>query len=181
MKHARHITLPAGFVAGGVHCGIKTTDQEDLSIIAAQCDASVAIVTTRNQVVGAPILWCRTILPRGYGKARGIVINSGCSNVCNGAPGLRDAETMARETAKRLGAATKKILVASTGVIGRRLPMTKVRSGIAKAARRLGLDVPRQMLHAARIKFTHPATAKPVEITAPLPDDFQTVLATLRA
>ncbi len=138
MKHARHITLPAGFIAGGVHCGIKTTDQEDLSIIAAECDASVAIVTTRNQVVGAPILWCRTILPRGYGKARGIVINSGCSNVCNGAPGLRDAKTMARETAKRLGATPEKILVASTGVIGRRLPMTKVRSGIAKAAAKLG-------------------------------------------
>ena len=49
-----------------------------------------------------------------------------------------------------------------------------------KAARRLGLDVPRQMLHAARIKFTHPATAKPVEITAPLPDDFKAVLAALR-
>ncbi len=77
MSRVRHITLPGGFSAGAVHCGIKSTDQEDLTILACEADASVAIMTTTNQVVGAPVLWLRRIFPRGCGKARGIVVNSG--------------------------------------------------------------------------------------------------------
>jgi glutamate N-acetyltransferase/amino-acid N-acetyltransferase len=138
MTRVNHITVPGGFVAAGVHCGIKTTDQEDLTILAAEKDAAVAIVTTRNQIVGAPILWNRGLLPRGYGKARAIVANSGNSNVCTGRAGLRDAETMAALTARQLGCERRKVLVASTGIIGQRLPMAKVRAGIADAASRLG-------------------------------------------
>ena len=134
----RHITLPDGFTAAGVACGLKQSRAEDLALIAAAGDATAAIVTTSNQVVGAGVLWCRRVLPRGYGKLRGIVINSGCSNVCTGKAGLKDAEAMAAQTAKLLGAATRKILVASTGVIGERLNMTKIRKGISTAAAELG-------------------------------------------
>jgi len=95
MQRIRHITLPGGFAAAGVHCGIKTSQQEDLTILAAETDAACAVLTTRNQVVGAPILWNRRVLPRGCGRMRGIVVNSGSANVCTGAAGLRDAETMA--------------------------------------------------------------------------------------
>jgi glutamate N-acetyltransferase/amino-acid N-acetyltransferase len=125
--------MPDGFVAAGVRCGIKQAG-EDLAIVAAEDDAAAAVLTTRNQVVGAPVLWVRRILPRGYGLARGIVINSGCSNACTGPAGLRDAEAMAAAAARRLGTEPRKVLVASTGVIGRRLPMAKVRRGIAAAA-----------------------------------------------
>ena len=72
MSTIRHITLPSGFLAGAVHCGIKSTKQEDLTILACEADASAAIMTTTNQVVGAPVLWLRRIMPRGYGKARGV-------------------------------------------------------------------------------------------------------------
>jgi glutamate N-acetyltransferase/amino-acid N-acetyltransferase len=96
------------------------------------------MVTTRNQVVGAPVLWNRRLLPRGCGHARGIVINSGCSNVCTGKAGLADAEAMARETAKLLGCPPEKVLVASTGIIGRRLPMARIRDGLAAAGKKLG-------------------------------------------
>lgn len=126
-------------MAGAVHCGIKSTDQEDLTILASEADASVAIMTTTNQVVGAPVLWLRRILPRGAGKARAIVVNSGCSNVCTGPRGLADAEAMATQTAKLLGCPAEKVLVASTGIIGHRMPMAKVRKGIAEAAGRLNL------------------------------------------
>ncbi len=138
MSRIRHITLPGGFSAGAVHCGIKSTDQEDLTILACEDDASVAIMTTTNQVVGAPVLWLRRILPRGAGKARGIVVNSGCSNVCTGPRGIADAEAMARLTGELLGCEAEKVLVASTGIIGQRLPMGKVRKGIAAAGARLG-------------------------------------------
>ena len=137
MSNTRHITLPRGFLASGVRCGIKRK-REDLAIIAAEADAAAAVVTTRNQVVGAPVLWIRRILPRGYGRVRAMVINAGCSNVCTGKAGERDAESMAADTARRLGADRSKILVASTGVIGHRLPMGKIRKGIAAAADSLG-------------------------------------------
>jgi glutamate N-acetyltransferase / amino-acid N-acetyltransferase len=138
MSNSRHITLPEGFRAAGVACGIKASGNRDLAIIAADADASTAIVTTRNQIVGAPITYCRQILPRGYGKTRGMVINAGVSNVCTAQRGLDDAKTMARETARRLGTEPEKIVVASTGVIGQPLPMTKIKRGIADAASELG-------------------------------------------
>jgi len=138
MSRRRHITLPGGFVAAGVRCGIKQSGAEDLAIIASQRDAATAVLTTLNQVVGSPVLWCRKLLPRGYGRARGIVINSGVANVCTGKAGMRDATAMAGQTAKRLGCSPEKILVASTGVIGRHLDMGKIRKGIAAAADGLG-------------------------------------------
>jgi len=137
MNVTRHITLPKGFRSAGVASGIKPSGSEDLAMVVADRDASTAIVTTQNQIVGAPILWCRQMLPRGYGKARAIVINAGNANVCTGKVGLRDAQTMAAETAKCLGSHPDKILVASTGIIGRPLPMTRVRRGIAAAAKSL--------------------------------------------
>ena len=137
-RPARHITRPKGFHAAGIACGIKTSGKNDLAIVAAETDVPTAIVTTRNQVLGAPVLWCRRVLPRGYGKMRGIVINAGCANTCTGPAGLKDAAAMAGETAKHLGAETEKVLVASTGVIGHPLPMDKIRRGIAKAAGALG-------------------------------------------
>jgi glutamate N-acetyltransferase/amino-acid N-acetyltransferase len=134
----RHITLPKGFLAAGVKCGIKPSGREDLALIAGGADLSAAIVTTGNQIVGAPIQWCREILPRGCGKVRGMVINSGISNVCTGKAGLRDARKMAELTAKQLDTDAEKVLVASTGVIGRPLPMVKIKRGIATAAGALG-------------------------------------------
>ena len=139
-RAVRHITLPGGFQAAGAACGIKASGREDLALIVSRQDAAAAIVTTRNQVVGAPVVWCRTLLPRGYGRVRGIVINSGVANVCTGPRGLRDAETMAAETARRIGTVRGKVLVASTGIIGHRLPMGKIRAGIARAAAGLGTN-----------------------------------------
>ncbi len=155
----RHITLPRGFVAAGVKCGIKASGNNDLAIIACEHDAAAAIVTTRNQVIGAPVSWCRQILPKGCGVIRGMVINSGCSNVCTGARGLRDARTMAELTAKRLGTTPSKVLVASTGIIGHPLPMPKIRKGIALAAGQLGTRNDQETLRAIMTTDTREKTA----------------------
>jgi len=159
MSNVRHITQPSGFLAAGVKCGIKVSGREDLAVIAARGDASAAIVTTRNQVVGAPVIWCRKVLPRGYGKARAIVINSGCANTCNGPAGLRDAAAMAMWTAERLGAAPEGVLVASTGVIGHRLPMDKIRRGIDLAVSSLGTANDEATLAAIMTTDTRPKYA----------------------
>ena len=71
MPNARHITLPRGFLAAGVQCGIKESGREDLALIVAEAPAAAAAVTTSNQIVGAPVLWCRRVLPRGLGRVRG--------------------------------------------------------------------------------------------------------------
>ena len=135
---ARHITLPQGFTAAGVACGIKGSGNPDVAIIAADCDAAAAMVTTRNQVIGAPVIRARRIWPKGSGRIRAVVINAGNSNVCTGKAGLRDADAMAARVAKLIGTDADKVLVASTGIIGHRLPMDKVRKGIAAAAAALG-------------------------------------------
>jgi glutamate N-acetyltransferase/amino-acid N-acetyltransferase len=138
MAKKQHITLPDGFTAAGVHCGIKSSaKQEDLAIIACEVNASTAILTTSNQLVGAPIEWCRELLPKGHGRIRGVVINSGCANVFTGEQGMEDVEDMAERTGKVLGVASDKVLVASTGLIGQRLPIKKVRTGITKAGKAL--------------------------------------------
>ncbi len=135
-----HITKPRGFVAAGVKCGIKTSGREDLAILACRHDAAAAILTTRNQVFGEPVRYCRKVLPKGFGRCRAVVINAGCSNVCTGPAGYRDAAAMAAQTARLLGTTADKVLVASTGLIGQRLPMAKIHAGITAAAGALGRD-----------------------------------------
>jgi glutamate N-acetyltransferase/amino-acid N-acetyltransferase len=155
----RHITLPKGFRAAGVTCGIKPSGKPDLAMIAGDKDCSAAIVTTQNQIVGAPIQWVRSILPKGAGKVRGFVINSGCSNVCTGKRGLRDAETMAKRTAAVLGTTPEKVLVASTGVIGQPLPMEKIKDGIAAAGGQLSTRGDETVMQAIMTTDTRPKTA----------------------
>ena len=134
----RHITLAEGFVAAGVKCGIKASGKHDMAIIAGDRDVAAAVALTTNQVFGEPVRYCRQVLPKGFGIIRGVVINAGCSNVCTGPAGLRDAKMMASLTAKKLGTSADMVLVASTGIIGHRLPMEKVKAGIEAAAGALG-------------------------------------------
>ncbi len=159
MSKVRHITLPGGFKAAGVACGLKKSGRKDLSILTAEKDAAAAFVTTQNQVVGEPIRWCRKILPRGFGKIRGFVINSGCSNVCTGPRGFQDARRMAALTARALGTCPEKILVASTGLIGQRLPMAKISKGIVQACGILSTTRDAEMLHGIMTTDTRPKYA----------------------
>jgi glutamate N-acetyltransferase/amino-acid N-acetyltransferase len=123
-----------GFRAAGVHCGIKPR-RLDLALIASDRTATAAGVFTRSTVVGAPVELSRRQLVDG--RARSIVANSGCSNVAMGARGRRDARAMAARAAQLLGVPASQVLVASTGVIGEPLPMSRLLRGIGDAARAL--------------------------------------------
>ncbi len=120
-----------GYRFAGVHCGIKPKGR-DLALIVSDTPASVAGVLTRSSVVGAPVDWCRERLASG--KGRGVVVNSGISNVGMGDRGHRNAASMASLAARAVGAVPEDFYVASTGVIGEALPMTKIRMGIGEAA-----------------------------------------------
>jgi len=120
-----------GFRSCGVRAGIKTRGL-DLALLVSDAPAAVAGVFTRSSVVGAPVELCRRRVRSGF--SRGVVVNSGCSNVAMGERGRRDAAEMARRAALAVGAAPAEMLVASTGVIGKPLPMARIRRGIAAAA-----------------------------------------------
>ena len=126
------LTSPMGFLAGATYAEIKTYGDEprlDLGILFSEVPAVTAGVFTTNKVPGAPVILCRSRLAQQR-ISRGIVTNSGCSNVATGLPGVEDAEKMAALAALHTGVSADQFLVASTGVIGRRLPMAKLEKGI---------------------------------------------------
>ena len=140
------ITAAEGFRAAAVSCGIKT-DALDLALIVSDVPASAAGVFTTNRVIAAPVVVCRDHLNRSGGLVRAIAVNSGCANACTGQAGLTASREMAEAVAAAVACPVEQALVASTGVIGLPLDVTKIRSGITAAAE--GLD--RASNHAAAI------------------------------
>jgi glutamate N-acetyltransferase/amino-acid N-acetyltransferase len=131
--------LAAGYRFAGVHSGLRPDpDRLDLAVVLSDRPARAAGVFTQNRVAAAPVQVCRERLPRA--EARGIVICSGNANACTGQQGLDDARRMAALTAQAVDCKPEQILVCSTGVIGRPLPMTPIESGIALAGRQLRDD-----------------------------------------
>jgi glutamate N-acetyltransferase/amino-acid N-acetyltransferase len=128
------ITAPRGFKAAGVACGIKASGNLDLSLLVSDEVASAAGVFTTNLAKAAPVLLSRDHLTQSGGRARAVVINSGCANACTGADGGDHARVMAARTAEALACEATSVLVASTGVIGVKLPIENVERGIVDAA-----------------------------------------------
>ncbi len=125
----RGVSAPKGFKAGGIAAGIKAGDNKDLSLVYTENIATVAAAFTTNRVVAAPVVVCKNNFSS---VAHAIIINSGNANACNGPQGLADAQSMVNLTAKKLGCKPSNTLVASTGIIGRPLPIKKVKAGIKK-------------------------------------------------
>jgi glutamate N-acetyltransferase/amino-acid N-acetyltransferase len=131
------VTAPLGFRAAAVAAGIKP-DRLDLALVVADSPCSAAGVFTTNLAKAAPVLVSSEHLASG--RARAVVVNAGCANAGTGAAGLADAREMAAAASAAAGCAPAEVVVASTGVIGVRLPMDRVRAGIAAAAERLSRD-----------------------------------------
>jgi len=132
--------MPLGFRAGAMAAGIKPSGRPDLAVIATMGDsAAVAATFTRNQVVAAPIKISRTHLSAtevGGGGCLGwtdaIVATSGSANAATGAEGDADQAEICRALASLLGTRPERTLALSTGVIGVRLPVSKVRDGLTE-------------------------------------------------
>lgn len=144
--------LPQGFRAAGVHCGVKADPQLlDLAVFVSDGPSTAAGVFTQNKVVGAPVKVSRTRVPRD--SARAVIINSGNANACTGEKGEDDARWMAAELARQIGCFAEDVLVCSTGVIGRFLPLDKFEVGIPQAFAELA-DTPDAFHNAARAMMT---------------------------
>lgn len=130
------ITSAIGFSASGVSCGLKKQGEPDLALIVSDCEAAVAGIFTQNVVKGHSLQ--RTMSEIRGGRARAVVINSGNANACIGPDGYKDAQDMAEAVARRLNCPASQVMTGSTGVIGKRLDMDAIRSGIEQAWQ--GLD-----------------------------------------
>ena len=133
------VTAAAGFVAGGIHAGLKKgPDKKDLAIIYSKTPAAVGGVFTQNKFAAAPVNWCRQVVAGG--RAQAVVVNSGNANACTGAEGAANAAEMAAIGGRALGVAAEQVLVCSTGVIGVQLPMPVLREGIVNCAEQLSRE-----------------------------------------
>lgn len=135
------ITAPKGFRAGTAACGIKaftagagaipSGQKDDLMVVVSDRPCDAGGIFTTNKVVAAPVTIDRLHLQQN--RVQALVVNSGNANACTGAQGYRDALQMAKLAADRLDLDPPQVLVGSTGVIGRFLPMDAVKVGIAAA------------------------------------------------
>ncbi|MDG0873597.1 bifunctional glutamate N-acetyltransferase/amino-acid acetyltransferase ArgJ [Paenibacillus thiaminolyticus] len=133
---AGSVTTPLGFRAGGLHCGLKKTDRNDLGAIVCDVAATAAAVYTTNAFQAAPLAVTRASLAEA-GTLRAVLVNSGNANACTGKQGEADAYRMRSAFAAQLGFAPHEVAVASTGVIGEPLKMDRVERGMAALPARL--------------------------------------------
>jgi glutamate N-acetyltransferase/amino-acid N-acetyltransferase len=153
----RHsVTAPKGYLAGTAQCGLKKNGA-DLAIIFTERPAVAAAVFTQNLAQAAPVLVSREHLR--YRTHRAIVINSGGANACTGEAGLEDARATARLVAEYFNCDDREVLVASTGVIGVRLDMAKVESGVREATGQLSRESGAQVAEAMMTTDTRPKRA----------------------
>jgi glutamate N-acetyltransferase/amino-acid N-acetyltransferase len=131
------VTAAAGFVASGVHAGIRRSGP-DLALVRSLEPAVGAAVWTTNRVLAAPVVVSKRHLEQAQPQA--VVVNAGVANAATGERGVADAERTAAETASALGLAAEEVVVLSTGVIGVPLPMERVLPGVRAAAVALAAD-----------------------------------------
>jgi glutamate N-acetyltransferase / amino-acid N-acetyltransferase len=132
------VTSAKGFVASGVHCGIRKNRRLDLSLVHSVVPATGAAMFTANRMLAAPVVVCKEHLELAQPQA--VVTNSGVANAATGERGLLDARATAAETARLLDLDTEQVLVLSTGVIGTLLPLSNVVAGVRAAAASLATD-----------------------------------------
>ena len=132
------VTLPKGFYGAGGHKK-KKKEKKDLALIYSEVDALAVGTFTQNVVKAAPVLWDKMVV-ENYDSARVIAINSGVANACTGDEGIYNNELFASKVADNFGVKKEEVLICSTGVIGKQLPMDKIIEGIAKVKALLNND-----------------------------------------
>jgi glutamate N-acetyltransferase/amino-acid N-acetyltransferase len=150
------VTAPKGFVASGIHCGIRGM-KRDLAILVSKEPTVGAGMFSRNRVQAACLLVNREHL--ALAEPQAVVVNSGVANSATGERGKIDALATAAEAARLLDLATEQVLVLSTGVIGMPLPMAKLLPGLRTAVEALSPDGGEDAAHAIMTTDTKPKQA----------------------
>ena len=132
-------TNPKGFLATGIAAGLKSSGLPDLALIQnVGPQKSAAAVFTKNRVIAAPVVWSKQVIKDGQIEA--VLLNSGGANACTGPEGFADTHKSAEIVSESLGISSSDTFICSTGLIGVRLPMDKIESGVALAVSNLNSD-----------------------------------------
>lgn len=129
------VTAPRGFLAAGIHAGIKPFPLLDLALVTSTHPGVVAGVFTNNRIVAAPVRLGRRQLNKHEGQA--VIVNSGNANAFTGPQGVADAVEMRKLVSTQLRVPTHAVFVGSTGVIGRPMPMPVIRQAVPRLIRLL--------------------------------------------
>jgi glutamate N-acetyltransferase/amino-acid N-acetyltransferase len=124
-----------GFLANGIHVGIKENGQKDLALLFSAVPAVASGLFTKNTFKAAPVLIDEEKIRSGIAQA--ILVNSGNANAATGSQGYEDAIFITKLAAKKLRIKEDRVLIASTGIIGHRLPVDKIESGMQRLVRGL--------------------------------------------
>lgn len=126
------VTSAKGFLANGVKAGIKESGNKDLALLYSELPAVAAGAFTTNRFEASPVKVSKRHLNNKMHQA--VIVNSGNANCANGKTGVKDALAMAEFAAKVIGLDAKEVLVASTGIIGKKLPVEKIEAAISPLA-----------------------------------------------
>ena len=133
------VTAAAGFRASGVAAGLKSSGAPDVALVVNDGpSATAAAVFTSNRIKAAPVMWSQQCIATG--QSRAVVLNSGGANACTGPEGFADTHHTAEHVASIVGVGPIDVLVCSTGLIGERLPMPRLLTGIDVAHAALSVD-----------------------------------------
>lgn len=127
------VTAAKGFEAAAAAAGIKYTDRTDMAMIYSQVPCIAAGTFTKNVVKAAPVRWDQQVV-KGKGDVQAVIVNSGIANACTGGEGYGYCRETAKAAADALNISENGVLIGSTGVIGKQLPMDKVAAGIMALA-----------------------------------------------
>lgn len=133
------ITVVPGFEAAAAAAQIKYEGRTDMALIYSSVPCVAAGTFTTNVVKAAPVKWDQKIVKQG-GAVQAIIVNSGIANACTGEEGMQYCEETAQTAAEVFGIQKEQVLVSSTGVIGKQLPMEKIQAGIHMLAQAKGND-----------------------------------------
>lgn len=133
------ITVVPGFEAAAAAVQIKYEGRTDMALIYSSVPCVAAGTFTTNVVKAAPVKWDQKIVKQG-GAVQAIIVNSGIANACTGEEGMQYCEETAQTAAEVFGIQKEQVLVSSTGVIGKQLPMEKIQAGIHMLAQAKGND-----------------------------------------
>ncbi|MCD8345605.1 MAG: bifunctional glutamate N-acetyltransferase/amino-acid acetyltransferase ArgJ [Oscillospiraceae bacterium] len=131
------VTAPQGYTAASYAAGIKYQNRDDMALVYSTVPAVTAGTFTTNLVKAAPVIWDRDVI-RAFKTSQAIVINSGIANACTGAEGFACCEAVADEVRRVAGLGEGSVLVSSTGVIGKQLPVEKMKAAIPELIKNLG-------------------------------------------
>ncbi len=133
-ERGKGVTYPGGFLASGMHCGIKSKKINDLALLFSEAPCTAAGTFTTNLFKSYGLMWT---LKNIKNPVQAIIVNSGNANTCNGEENYKHTRLIAEELAANLGLKPGSVLAASTGIIGKTLPYEKLLNAIPALAGRL--------------------------------------------